>query len=812
MKLLNFEKQDDSIIINTSNGKIKVEPITLSIFNVRYTKQDKFKVSDVEIVNYKKSTHILVDIEETDSSLNIATDLISLTIDRDTCAFTFRDSSGNILMREPENDGKIVSAFGLNKTKFDENDSFQEVRTIDGMKVVADGKEVFDRIAYHTKLSFVFDESEAIYGLGSHEEGVMNLRGSSQQLYQQNMKAVVPMLVSSKGYGILMNNCGLMTFHDDQYGSYWWCDVAEQLDYYFIGGNDIDSVVAGYRLLTGAVPLLPKWAYGYLQSKERYKTAEEMLSVAKQFRKEQIPLDALILDWKSWEGELWGQKTFDETRFPDPEGLADELHAINVAWLISVWPNMRDGGDNNREMLENNCMLANKIVYDAFSEKGRELYWKQANEGLFSRGVDGWWTDCTEPFESDWGGDIKPEPEQRLIINTFEAKKFIDPAYINAYSLEHSKGIFEGQRKTSSSKRVINLTRSAYAGQQRYATITWSGDISANWETLRNQICAGLNFCITGSNYWTLDIGAFFVGGKANWGIWCDDPSVPAPWYLAGDYDKGCEDLGYQELYTRWLQLGVFLPMFRSHGTDTPREPWNFKGADGIFYDSIVKFIKLRYTFMPYIYSLAAQVTFNDDTMMRSLVFDFSNDPEVFNIKDQFMFGRSLLICPITQPMYYKANSIKIDNAEKSRKVYLPKRCGWYDFWTNKYYEGGQTITAYAPIETMPIYVKAGSVLAMQDDTQFASQETNLKIRVYVGADGECYLYEDSGNGYEYSEGHYWRVKISWAENERTITFHEKEGLMSCDKSCQVEIVQNDSALLIDKVFNLGERFNYCLK
>ena len=277
--------------------------------------------------------------------------------------------------------------------------------------------------------------------------------------------------------------------------------------------------------------------------------------------------------------------------------MVDELHQMNARLMISIWPNMNPGGDNWREMRDQGFLLGNKATYDAFQEKARELYWKQANEGLFAHGIDAWWTDCTEPFQADWMGAFKPEPEERLRINTEEAKRYLDPEFINAYSLLHSQGIYEGQRKTSTDKRVVNLTRSAYAGQQRYGTITWAGDVSATWDTLRRQIADGLNFCATGLPYWTVDIGAFFVK---------NDPKL---WFWNGDYDLGVEDMGYRELYVRWFQYAAFLPMFRAHGTDTPREIWRFGNPGDIIYDALVKFLRLRYRLMPYIYSLAGMVT-----------------------------------------------------------------------------------------------------------------------------------------------------------------------------------------------------------
>ena len=542
----------------------------------------------------------------------MSTAALSIQINKQTAAFTYLDPSGAILTKEPDKGGKTLVPVDVVTSVFDQAAAVQAEQGADGLRAYgAAGTQVVDRQAYHTKLEFEWAEGEALYGLGSHEEGMLNLRGQHQYLYQQNMKAVVPVLVSTRGYGIVLDSYSLMTFHDDAFGSYLWTDVDDELDYYFIYGPSFDQIVAGIRSLTGQAPMLPKWAFGYLQSKERYKTQAELIEIVRQYRERGLPLDCIVLDWQSWTGELWGQKSLDPERFPDPDALMDELHDLHARLMVSIWPIMRPGGENWQEMRAHGYLLGNQATYDAFREPARALYWKQANEGLFAHGVDAWWCDCTEPFEADWTGAVKPEPEERMRINTEEAKRYLDPEYINAYSLLHSKGIYEGQRATTSRKRVVNLTRSAYAGQQRYATITWSGDIVASWETLRRQIPAGLNFCLTGSPYWTLDIGGFFVRRK------------PDLWFWSGDYDQGVDDLGYRELYVRWFQYAAFLPMFRAHGTDTPREIWRFGEPGDLFYDTLVKFLRLRYRLMPYIYSLAGMVTHASYTMLRALPFDF---------------------------------------------------------------------------------------------------------------------------------------------------------------------------------------------
>ena len=671
-----------------------------------------------------------------------------------------------IVMAEAEQNGKLLSEFDSYKNIFSDESDIKTSGSVDGVRVNADNyKKVFYKKLYKCKLSFSFQDQEALYGFGSHEEGVGNLRGKYRELYQQNLKACIPYFYSTNGYGCLFNANCFMEFHDDAHGSYVWLDAAEELDYYIICGDGFDQVTAGYRYLTGSVPMLPKWAFGYCQSKERYVDAEELMQVVEEYRRREIPLDLIILDWQSWPMDGgWGQKTFDPKRFPNPEKMLEEIHNENVKFMISIWPIMTGDCENQKEMKKEGCMLGNQSTYNAFSKKARDLYWKQANEGLFQKGVDAWWCDCTEPFENDWYGSIKPEPFERVNLNTQIAKKYIEEDQISAFSLMHSKGIYEGQRKTSDAKRVVNLTRSAYAGQHRYATITWAGDTSANWETLKRHIPEGVNFCAAGEPYWTVDIGAFFVRRREQW-------------FWNGEYEDGCRDLGYRELYTRWLQYAVFLPMFRSHGTDTPREIWQFGEKGTLFYDAIEKFIKLRYRLLPYIYSLAGMVTHKNYTMMRALAFDFQ-DEEVKQIDHQFLFGPALMICPITRPMYYTSGSKKMEHADKTQRVYLPKGADWYDFWTGEWYEGGQYIIKEYPIDRMPIFVKAGSILPMSDAVAYTGlqKECDITLRVYAGNDAEFELYEDEEDNYHYENGAYAWTKFSWKEETKQLSIGQPSG------------------------------------
>lgn len=767
MKLLNFTAQRNSLRLETSRGLIDLTAYSADIIRIRYTLEPVFSPKNSLMVVSAAQNSVEVSVQETSEALFFSTSKLSIQINRNTLAFTYRDSHGQILTREPERGGKTLMPVDVIKFVPNEENGIQSEVGADGLKTSASTfKEMVDRKAYHTKLEFEWADGEALYGLGSHEEGMFNLRGQHQYLYQQNMKSVVPVLVSTRGYGIILDSYSLMTFHDDAFGSYLWSDVDDELDYYFLYGPEFDQIVHEIRELTGHSPMLPKWAFGYVQSKERYATQDELISIVREYRRRELPLDCIVLDWKSWTGDLWGQKTLDPQRFPNPSQMTADLHALNARLMVSIWPIMRPGGDNWQEMKDQGHLLGNQATYNAFSAEARACYWKQADQGLFSHGVDAWWCDCTEPFEGDWKGAIEPEPEERLRINTEESKRYLDSEFINAYSLLHSQGIYEGQRRVTREKRVINLTRSAYLGQQRYATITWSGDTAASWETLRRQIADGLNFCATGMPYWTMDIGAFFVKHK------------PELWFWSGNYDEGVDDLGYRELFVRWFQYGAFLPMFRAHGTDTPREIWRFGDPGDPFFDALVDALRLRYRLLPYIYSLAGWTTQHDYTMLRAMPFDFRSDPATYDISDQYLFGPALMVNPVTRPMLYDAGSQLLNGIPQTRPVYLPAGADWYDFWTGHTYAGGQTIQADAPISRLPLFVRAGSILPMGPVRQHVNDlpEAPIELHIYPGQDGSFELYEDENDQYNYEDGAFSTVNIQWKDAERQLILEARKG------------------------------------
>ena len=753
----------------TDQGKLVLYGIAGNIVRCVYTKKEVCPVSPLEIEAKPEAD---LDIEENETAVCISTARLCIEVEKLTGRFTWIEKrTGSLLLRE---EGKELAESPLMVySTGNEKPVIRRVQTVDGERnFVENLKPAVDHMAYRAKLYFQWDPDEQIHGLGQGEEGIYDYRKNVQYLYQHNMRIPIPFFLSDHKYGILADCGSLMTFNDDSRGSYLYLDAVEQLDYYFIAGDRADEMIAGYRRLTGKAVMLPKWAYGYIQSKEAYHNQEEMVDTAREYRKRRIGLDCVVQDWNTWKDGEWGNKKVDKERYPDLKGMNKQLHDMNVHTMVSVWPNMNSGTGDCDEMEEHGFLLNDYATYDAYDEKARELYWKQADEELFSGGFDSWWCDSTEPFSGpDWNGAYLREPWERFQLVGSEHKKFLRADRANLYAVAHARGIYENQRKAAPKKRVLNLTRSGYAGSQKYGTMLWSGDTCATWGNFRKQITEGLNMCLSGMPYWTLDIGAFFTV-KEKWenrGCGCNqDPSMK--WFWQGDFEEGIHDSGYRELYVRWFQYGAFLPMFRSHGTDTPREIWNFGEPGGMFYDALEKTIRLRYRLMPYIYSLAGKVCMEDYTMLRSLLFDFPDDKTAAGMDSQFMFGESLLICPVTQPMYYGPGNRQLEE-EKTWKCYLPAGETWVDFYTGRTWDGGQWIAVSAEIDRIPVFVKAGSVIPMEESLQYACEETDapFEFRVYPGKDAEFILYEDAGDDYGYEEGICNRISITWEDAEKKL-------------------------------------------
>ncbi len=777
---MELKKNKSIISVYNDTGILELSYIRNNIVHVRYGK-DFLKEDDSLILEDRGKTvdeSVNISSEKIDTSLFIYGGIVEATISDDLSLTWQRSSDKSLLLREGKKE--FIEIPVMKYTTGDEKPVINRVKTVDGERnFIENLKEIEDHKAWQGRLYFEFADDEHIHGLGQGEDGIYDYRHHVQYLYQHNMRIPMPVMISDKGYGILFDCTSLMTFNDTETGSYMYFDTIPCLNYYFISGENMDEIISALRFLTGDAAMVPKWSYGYIQSKEQYYTANELLEVAAHYRALDIPIDCVVQDWNTWEKDKWGNKILDNERYGNMKECSDKLHNINVHTMVSVWPNMNSGTENYDEFMEKGMLLNDLATYDAFDEKAREVYWDQAKRGLFDQGFDSFWCDSTEPFSGpDWGGEIKREPWKRYEIVGDEHKKYLPPEKANAYALMHAKGIFENQRKTTEEKRVLNLTRSGYLGGQKYASFLWSGDTCASWETLKKQITEGLNMSISGYPYWTLDIGGFFTVGKKteNRGCGCNNDPTPK-WFWVGKYDEGVKDRGYCELYVRWLEMGVFIPMFRSHGTDTPREIWNFGKEGDPFYDAIASSIRLRYRLMPYIYSLAGSVRLSSDTIMRSLLFDFPDDKKASLNHQEFMFGRNMLICPVTEPMYYIHGNREID-AEKTWNCYLPEGTVWYDMRDNKKYTGGQTVTVSAELESIPVFIRGGSIIPMREGLSYAMEENDnpLELHIYTGSDGEFVYYDDAGNDYSYEKKEYETVRLSWTDSSRVLTLSSREG------------------------------------
>jgi alpha-D-xyloside xylohydrolase len=651
------------------------------------------------------------DFRETAEDFSVTTAAVQARVDRQSGAVSFLDASGAAYLAETPG-GRVFSP--------------TPVKHLDARQAEQD---------------FALAPDEAIFGLGQQASGPWNYRGQTVRLLQSNMNIALPVLVSSRGYGILWDNPAITTVAVGAAGREnvvaWTSEVARAIDYYFLAGPDLDQVVAGYRELTGAAPMFGKWVFGFWQCREHYETQAEILGVLAQYRERGTPIDGVIQDWQYWTPKPWGSHEFDPARYPDPAGMVAQIHAAHAHIIISVWSRFDVGCENLQQLKDVNGVFdpvypnvwpkGQGQWYDAFSADARRVYWRQISEKLLTLGLDGWWLDATEPELSGQWGEIR---DLRTALGS--------GAYLaSAYPLMSTNGIYQGQRAETSAKRVFILTRSAWAGQQRNAAVSWSGDIQGNWDTFKKQIPAGLNFSLAGIPYWNTDIGGFF-GGK---------PADPR----------------YAELFTRWFQFGAFCPLFRVHGAGASKEMWRFDAATDAI---LVKYDRLRYRLLPYIYATAWQVTHAGDTMLRPLVMDFRTDAPAVGVSDQYLFGRALLVNPVVTP------------GATSRKVYLPAGRDWYDFWTGRRTAGGQTVDAPAPIDTLPLYVKAGSILPLGPVVQYAEEQpaAPLELRVYRGADGAFTLYEDDGNTYDYEKGAYAEVPITWNETAHKLTIGARRG------------------------------------
>lgn len=617
--------------------------------------------------------------------------------------------------------------------------------------------------------SFVLNADETIYGLGQQQEGKMSKRGVRLNMVQGNTDDYIPFFQSVKGYGLFWDNYSPTIFEDNTDSTYFKSEVGDIIDYYFMYGGNADGVVACMRDLTGQVPMFPLWTYGFWQSRERYKSQDELIGVVKKFRELNVPLDGIIQDWQYWGNNyLWNAMEFLNPEFYNPQKMVNDVHAMNAHIIISIWNSFGPKTKQYRELDSIGALFnietwpqsgiqgwpprmdypSGVRVYDAYNPNARDIYWKYLSAGLLSKGIDGWWIDSSEPDHLN----IKPSDyDTKTYLGSFRKVR-------NAYPIMTVGGVAEHHLSQTTDKRLFILTRSAFAGQQRYGANLWSGDVVASWEALHNQISAGLHVSLCGMPHWNSDIGGFF--------LW--------------NFKNPLENPDYRELHVRWMQFGTFCPMMRSHGEGYPREIYQFGEEGEPIYDAIKKSINLRYSFLPYIYSISWDVTKNQSSIMRALVMDFANDKKALDINDEFMFGKSILVCPVTTGMYTESGHTNFSEI-KSRELYLPEGVNWIDFWTGEKHAGGQTISKETPLDIIPLYVKEGSILPIGPKVEYATEKQwdNLELKVYTGANGSFILFEDEFDNYNYENGAYTEIPIIWDDTLRKLTIEARKGAYS---------------------------------
>ena len=651
------------------------------------------------------------------------------------------------------------------------------------------------RSTYSVYQGFTTSKEEGLYGLGQLQNGQMMQRDITKHLVQGNVEDVSPFFQSTKGYGVFWDNYSGTTYTDNEQETSFRSEIGDCIDYYFMYGGSADGVIAEVRALTGDVPMMPLWSYGFMQSKERYKSQEETVGVVKKYRELGIPLDCIIQDWQYWgHNYLWNAMDFQNPTFSRPKDMIDEVHALNARMMISIWSSFGPATKPYRALDKEGLLFdietwpqsgvdgwppnmeypSGVRVYDAYSPKARDIYWEHLNKGIFQLGMDGWWMDSTEP---DHFNHKESDFDRQTSLGSYRSVR-------NAYPLVSVGGVYDHQRALTQDKRVIILTRSGFLGQQRYGSNVWSGDVQSSWDMFRKQITAGLNFSLTGMPHWNSDLGGFFAGSyNTSWGG-----------------NSATRNPMYQELYVRWLQFGVFCPMMRSHGADVPREfYWYGKKGEPV-YDALVDAVKLRYTLLPYIYSTSWDVTHNRSTFMRALFMDFLGDKQTWNINNAYMFGKAFLVAPVLHAQYTpevhqkklkenegwdrnnketaKAPVLTDFTQTKSMEVYLPADTRWYNYWTNEAIEGGQKLTVSTTLNRIPLFVRAGSIVPYGPEVQYTSEKKwdNLTLCIYPGNNGSFTLYEDEGDNYNYENGAYTEIPMNWDNASRILTIGARKG------------------------------------
>lgn len=737
----------------------------------------------------------------TPNSLRILKTPLGKTVEKKSLSVITKPNKSGVKITTSDNNRIVMKSPVLTVTLNTENGIMTYAKT-DGTILLKENENSkpftpmkdADRDAYTVYQGFITDKEEGLYGLGQLQNGQMMQRNMSKLLIQGNIEDVSPIFQSTKGYGVFWDNYSATTYTDNENETSFSSEVGDCIDYYFMYGGSADGVIAQVRALTGEVPMMPLWSYGFMQSKERYKSQEETVGVVKEYRELGIPLDCIIQDWQYWgHNYLWNAMDFRNPSFDNPKAMIDSIHGMNARMMISIWSsfgpatkpyrtldkegllfNMETWPQSGIEGWPPNMEYPSGVrVYDCYNPKARDIYWDYLNKGIFKLGMDGWWMDSTEPDHFNWQ---ESDFNRQTYLGSYRSVR-------NAYPLMTVGGVYDHQRAETSDKRVIILTRSGFLGQQRYASNVWSGDVQSSWDMFRKQITAGLNFSLTGMPHWNSDLGGFFAGS-----------------YNTNGNTSATKNPMYQELYVRWLQFGVFCPMMRSHGADTPREFFWYGKAGEPVYDALVDAVKLRYSLLPYIYSTAWEVSHRQSTFMRALYMDFLNDKNTWKIGNEYMFGKAFLVAPVLHAQYtpeqkqniLKENegwnkttnnqvnlSLNVDFTQsKEMEVYLPSGNKWYNYWTNENFDGGQKLKIKTSLDRIPLFVRAGSIIPIGPDVQYTNEKKwdNLIINVYPGADGTFTLYEDEGDNYNYESGAYTEILMKWNDTKRILTIDARKG------------------------------------
>ena len=748
---------DDGFLATVRGVDVKVEFYTPDIVRVLKTAATSNLENKKDFVVELAPQHPSVRVTSSNGIVRAVSSKLEVTMDLETGKIAFNDLQGTRLLAEKEYGAHFMPVqfvqrvrpqvpppppSGVTPTQSSPGqDTPGTVRP--GMRTIIENTNEISQ-------SFILDEDEVIYGLGQHQNGMMNQRGQRLVLEQNNMEIAIPYFTSVKGYGVYWDTYSITTFDDTPMGTSFKSEAGEAIDYYFLYGGDGDGTVARMRELTGAARLAPLWTFGFWQCKERYKSSDEVVEVVRKYRDLGVPLDAIVQDWKYWgeEDNTWNALSFDNPAFAGYKQMFSDLKGLNAKMMITIWPSVGEVTQIYKDLQGMDALFPMQTsprvakVYDIWNEEARNHFWSYMKKNMFDNGMSAWWLDGPEPeFYNTQPSDFNQPTGAGTALRNVR----------NTYPLFVSKGVYENQRKVTSDKRVYILTRSAFAGLQRYGAGSWSGDIRASWDVFKKQIPAGLNFSMCGIPYWNTDIGAWHPYGNV--------------------YNTANTDPGYQEFYCRWFQFATFNPMMRAHGTGSPREIYQFGERGYWAFDVQEKFLNLRYSLLPYIYSTAWRTTNEGYSFLRHMSMEAPADSNTYGLDDQFMFGQAFLVAPILEDGAGESRTVR-------REVYLPAGT-WVDFWTGEAVSGGRRVTKAAPIDIIPVYVKAGSIVPMTTEkVQYSTEKdwSRLELRVYPGADGSFTLYEDEFDNYNYENGAYTEIPLSWNDADRTLTIGARTG------------------------------------